>query len=88
MLRALEEEWRIYPPVHHLVAAYLDFKPADAPQDEAAEEESSDAAPNRPEWIAGMGKNLQAPAGMATATTPEEALASLEQMFFGEVHEL
>lgn len=24
---ALDEEWRLHPPVHHLVAAYLDYKP-------------------------------------------------------------
>jgi hypothetical protein len=26
---ALQEEWRLHPPVHHLVAAYLDYKPRD-----------------------------------------------------------
>lgn len=26
---ALDEEWRLHPPVHHLVAAYLDYKPRD-----------------------------------------------------------
>lgn len=27
MLEALEAEWAQWPPVHHLVAAYLDYKP-------------------------------------------------------------
>lgn len=26
-LSALQAEWRQHPPVHHLVAAYLDYKP-------------------------------------------------------------
>ena len=30
-LEALNAEWRRHPPVHHLVAAYLDYKPADQP---------------------------------------------------------
>ena len=29
MLDALNAEWRRHPPVHHLVAAYLDYKPAE-----------------------------------------------------------
>jgi hypothetical protein len=78
----------VHPPVHHLVAAYLDFKPADPPEEETVEADQDEPSPNRPEWFSGMGKNLQAPDGMATAATPEEALASLERMFFGEVHEL
>jgi hypothetical protein len=28
MLAALQDEWRDHPPVHHLVAAYLDYKPS------------------------------------------------------------
>jgi hypothetical protein len=27
---ALDEQWRLHPPVHHLVAAYMDYKPRDA----------------------------------------------------------
>ena len=73
--------------MHHLVAVYLGFKPTDAPVVDDADDEPGDSAP-RPEWIDGMGRKLQAPEGMATAATPEEALASLERMFFGEVHEL
>ncbi len=30
MLEALEAEWDRHPPVHHLVAAYLDYKPRNA----------------------------------------------------------
>ncbi len=26
-IEALNNEWRLHPPVHHLVAAYLDYKP-------------------------------------------------------------
>jgi hypothetical protein len=84
----MEEEWREHPPVHHLVAAHLDYKPAAPPEDDTPDDDLSGPAPSRPEWIAGMGRNLQAPEGMATAASPEEALASLERMFFGEVHEL
>ncbi len=30
-LDALNDEWRQHPPVHHLVAAYLDYQPARQP---------------------------------------------------------
>lgn len=37
-LTALQDEWQEHPPVHHLVAAYLGYKP---PQDRAAESEQT-----------------------------------------------
>jgi hypothetical protein len=85
-LRALEDEWREHPPVHYLVATHLDYKPASPPEPDESESGDSSPAGGRPEWLSGMGKNLPAPEGLTHATTPEEALASLERMFFGEVN--
>ena len=86
MLRALQEQWRLHPPVNYLVAAYLQHKPAEPDDETEADTVASDP---RPDWLAGMGRSLPAPAGLADAATAEDALASLERMFFGEVnHEL
>lgn len=40
MLDDLNEEWREHPPVHHLVAAYLQYRPAHRWGDGSAEEQA------------------------------------------------
>lgn len=83
-MRALEDEWRCNPPVHHLAAAYLGYKPV-PPEDDGPEIEAAAPRPANTEWLNGMGRSLPAPEGMVNASTPEEALTALERLFFGEV---
>jgi anti-sigma factor RsiW len=82
----MEDEWRQHPPVHHLAAAYLEYKPPPAEVQDA--EESEDSTAGRPQWLSGMGTSMPAPEGLATAATPAAALAALERLFFGEVNGL
>jgi len=39
MLDALQAEWLQHPPTHHLVAAYLDYKPKAEPDPQQQQEE-------------------------------------------------
>lgn len=81
-LEALEEQWRCHPPVHLLVAAYLQYAPP------AKAQETGDAGESRPAaWMQGMGA-IPGPAAARDAATPEEALQAFEHMFFGEVKDV
>lgn len=52
-LDALQAEWQHHPPVHHLVAAYLDYKP---PQATAADSDQQLA-----QFLSGMRVDTSAP---------------------------
>ena len=89
-LQALNRYWRQHPPVHLLVAAYLDYKaPAeDEPQTtqrRPATEQPVD--PRTTPWMTGMGA-VPANDALRSATTTAEALAALERTFFGELMEI
>ena len=49
-LDALNDEWRQHPPVHHLVAAYLDYQPARQPGAPMSAEQERELIRLREEW--------------------------------------
>ena len=87
-MRALEEEWREHPPVHQLVAAYLDYKPEPARARELTRDDDAGetSTPGRIAWMSGMG-SVAASTAFTEAATPAEALAAAERLFFGDVNE-
>lgn len=66
-----------------MVAAYLGHKPSTRPSDDDGE---AVEAGNPAGWMGGS--SLQASAELAAASTPEQALAAAERMFFGQMTEL
>lgn len=87
-LEALEEQWRCHPPVHLLVAAYLQYAPPAKAQETGDDDSSDSAGESRPAaWMQGMGA-IPGPAAARDAATPEEALQAFEHMFFGEVKDV
>lgn len=84
-LRALSRYWSQHPPVHLLVAAYLGYKPDPADQPEAAAGDGGDAS-TPIDWLGG-GAQFPASAELSAASTPAEALAAAERMFYGTVLE-
>lgn len=83
-LSALEDEWRMRPPAHQLIAAYLGYEaPAAAQEQDDVDGEGSKARP--PSWLPGRG--VAASEALRAATTTDEALRAAEQLFFGEVQE-
>lgn len=85
-------QWRKHPPVHELVASYMDYKaPAEEPELQAPAQQipeprgSDHNAP--PTWL-GAGVAVPASEGLRTAKTSAQALDALEQMFFGKVFDV
>jgi hypothetical protein len=77
----------MYPPVHHLVASYLQYSRPEPVEDVDYDESSDDAPVNRrAEWLGDMG-GVPASQALKEAATAEEALAAAERMFFGDVNE-
>ena len=86
-LKALNRYWRAHPPVHLLVAAYLGYE---APEEDSARSPASADEPIVPTgvaWMSGMG-SIPATDEVRNASTPEQALAAFERMFFGTLTEI
>jgi len=71
--------------VHHLVAGFLDYTPPAPETDDDGDD--NQALGNPSAWLGGRG-GLPASRELAEASTPEEALAAAERMFFGEVKDV
>jgi len=72
--------------VNLLVAAYLGHKPDPAPSNRQAPEDDTNDPAAPATWLGG-GAKFPASPQLAAATTPSEALAAAERMFYGTVLE-
>lgn len=71
--------------MHLLVAAYLGYEGEREPEPQQADEAP---ATNPAGWLGGNTGGMQPSAELAAASTPEQALAAAERMFFGQMTEL
>jgi hypothetical protein len=83
-LNALFRQWRRHPPVHHLVASYLGFKPS---PDSSQTSAQPSAGGKPPGWMS-HSRSIPAPQAARDAATSEEAFQAFEHMFFGEVKDV
>jgi hypothetical protein len=66
-----------------LVAAFVGFEPPVQRDEDVID--ADDAAP--PTWLGGN-RSIVAPADLANAATPADAIAAAERLFFGEVKDV